>query len=223
MNIKVSWERMKEFLDRDYPSGKETFDDGYYVYVFDGAILRNCIIKGNEKEEYNNNYCNKEFTAEKYGNDLKAKLVSPTLDDVLGLYPKKKMFKNIALPGEFNIFDVEVLQEKRICGGEYWIKGDDVNKVHDNDYVEFAVVDKNNVLGLFGEYGLVVGTDILEVTKFVITDYVKKGSSNDCYHSKLYEGIKGTNKVIPGLFIRIIYDSFGSENLELLWRLYYYE
>ncbi len=151
-------------------------------------------------------------------------VMSPSFDDVQGLYPKKKCYKDTVNGGQINIFDIEVTQEKRIHGGEYWIHQDDVSKVHDDDFIEFSVVDKNDVLGLFGTYGLnKENGDILELCKFILTDYVKKGNASDGYHSVLYEGIKGTNLVTKGLFLRTMYDSHGSENIRWMWRLYYYE
>jgi hypothetical protein len=151
-------------------------------------------------------------------------IFAPTLDDVQGLYPKKKMYKNLVTAGSINIFDNEVTSEKKICGGEYWIYPDDVDKIHDDDYVEFAVVDKNDVLGLFSTYGLSVANgDVLELVKFVETDYIIKGDKAGGYHSRLYEGIKGTNTVYAGLFFRCIVHSHGTENFRKLWRCYYYE
>ena len=125
-------------------------------------------------------------------------------------------------PISLNFFDIEVTQEKRICGGEYWIFPGDESNVHADDYVEFSIIDKNDVLGLFSIYGLTVGVDILELVKFVCTDYVKKGDSSNGYHSRLYEGIKGTNLVTQGLFFRAAYDSNGTANLGFIWRIYYY-
>jgi len=151
-------------------------------------------------------------------------IYSPTLDDVMGLYPKKKSYKNTAVAGQINFFDIEVTQEKRINGGEYWIHNDDVVNVNDDDYVEFSIIDKNDVLGLFSTYGLNKDNgDILELSKFVLTDYVKKGNPENGYHSQLFEGIKGTNLVRTGLFMRAAYVSNGQSNIRWIWRLYFYE
>ncbi len=151
-------------------------------------------------------------------------IYSPTLDDVMGLYPKKKTYKGNVSPNQVNFFDIEVTQEKRINGGEYWVHQDDVLKVHEDDYVEFSIVDKNDVLGLFSTYGLSVANgDVLELCKFILTDYVKKGNSANGFHSSLYEGIKGTNLVVQGLFMRVMYDSNGTDAIRWTWRLFYYE
>ena len=151
-------------------------------------------------------------------------IFSPTLDDVQGYYPKKQMFKNTITAGEINIFDEVVTVEKKLCGGEYWIITSTGSDVHDDDYVEFSIIDKDDVLGLFSTYGLSTSTgDVLELTKFIITDYAKKGFNGYEFHSKLYEGIKGTNGVIAGLYFRAYYHSYGTVDLNFKWRVYYYE
>lgn len=150
-------------------------------------------------------------------------IYSPTIDDVMGLYPKKKMYRHAVVAGQINIFDILVDSEKRICGGEYWVELDHVDYVHKDDIVDFKIVDKNNVTGLFDYYGLVVGQDVLILSEFVLSDIIRKGSKSNCFYSQLYEGIKGTNKVIQGLFFRVVVDSHGTNDFEFLWRLYFYE
>jgi hypothetical protein len=223
MDIKVSWTRLKTFIDAGFPYDKEAFNNDYCVYVNDGAIIRYTIITGSDKTEYDNAYDGGEFSSKKYYAETKTEVFAPTLDDVMGLYPKKKMFKHTATAGQLNIFDIEVDLEKRICGGEYWIKDSSVSNVHEDDYIEFSVIDKDDVLGLFESLNLEVGVDVLEISKYVITDYIKKGCSSVCYHSQLWEGIKGTTKCLPGLFFRVQYDSNGTSNIDFMWRLYYYE
>lgn len=157
-------------------------------------------------------------------NDNGDRIFAPTLDDVAGFYPKKRCYKETVVKNTENFFDYEVTSEKRINGGEFWIFPGDESRVHEDDYIEFSIIDKNDVLGLFATYGLSVANgDILELVKFVQNDYVKKGNVADGYHSQLYEGIKGTNRVMAGLFMRVSYSSHGTDDLKFLWRLYYYE
>ena len=200
----------------------------YELWFNDGTVQYYCmldkIIDYYECVDFETKYktdCNK--NVEILTSETNMPIFSPSLEDVQGLYPKKKMYKNTVVAGQLNFFDVVVETEKRICGGEYWISSTGATKVHDDDYIEFSIIDKNDVLGLFATYGLQVGVDVLELCKFVITDYVKKGDPASGYHSQLFEGIKGTNKVIPGLFYRAAYDSHGAENVVFLWRMYYYE
>ena len=197
-----------------------SFNDGTFQYfcILDKSVDYYDCIDFETKYKIN---CNKSI--EILNSETNMPIFSPSLEDVRGLYPKKKMYKNTVIAGQLNCFDIVVDTEKRICGGEYWVNTTDSSKVHEDDFIEFSIIDKNNVLGLFTAYGLQVGVDILELCKFVVNDYVKKGNDNSGYHSQLFEGIKGTNKVIPGLFYRVAYDSHGTENISFLWRIYYYE
>lgn len=206
---------------------KET-NEYYNLWFTDNDVRYSCnlhkVYDSNDVESFENTYksnCNN--VIDKISSDG-FRIFSPTLDDVQGLYPKKKMYKHSVVAGNINIFDIEIDIEKRICGGEYWIKQEDIDKIHEDDYIEFAIVDKNDVLGLFQYYGLSKENgDVLELTKFVLTDYIKKGNKLDGYHSVLYEGIKGTNILYSGLFMRCIIDSSGAENFTFIWRCYYYE
>jgi hypothetical protein len=70
--------------------------------------------------------------------------------------------------------------------------------------VEFALVDKDDVLGLFAAYGLTVGVDVLELGKFVITMYVPEGSFQDNM------SVEAPVSVMAGLYLRLIYHSVGT-------------
>ena len=196
----------------------------YYVFAYDGPLIYETKIdEAADIEDFEENYeaiSNQNIEAR---NEFGSIIVSPSFEDVMGLYPKKKMTRHHIVAGEINLLDEEITTERRINGGEYWIDLDDTGKVHKDDYVDFSIIDKNDVLGLFSTYNLTVGVDILELVKFVKGDIIKKGSVLNGYHSQLYEGIKGTNPVYTGLFQRIMVDSQGTENYDLLGRMYYYE
>ncbi len=68
------------------------------------------------------------------------------------------------------IHDHLITNEIYIHGGWFWSDGG----VKD-DYAELSVVDKDDVLGLFDSYGLTVGEDVLELAKYVETQYLKPG------------------------------------------------
>lgn len=196
----------------------------YALFAMDDQYVFEATARGTDRYDFEAKYKAKCGFAAAPRNVEGITVISPSLDDTLGYFPKKRMVKYVVKPLQCNIFDEVVTVERRINGGEYWIYEDDVDKVHRDDYVEFSVVDKNDVLGLFSKYGLVVGQGILELTKFVNTEYVKKGNKSEGYHSQLYEGIKGTNKVVPGLFLRTYYFAYGSVgDIELLSKVFYYE
>ena len=216
-------------LPFDYKNNSKSDDVYYHLFSFDGPIKYVCDISDIDNEtditNFEDNYKDTKTGGSviKYDSSTKASIVAPTLDDVMGLYPKKRSLKGVVPFGTTKFFDTLVESEKRICGGEYWVKNSDVDKIHEDDYIEFSIIDKNDILGLFSTYGLTAGTDILELVKFVYTDYIQKGNPLEGFHSILYEGIKGTNAVVPGLFMRMMCKSHGIQDFGLVWRMYFYE
>jgi len=177
-----------------------------------GLILNSYDPEGNLKMTINSH-----LTADGYP------IISPTLETAKGMYPKKEQFRNTVSSGQINMFDVEVTTEREICGGEYWAIVNNRNDVHIDDFVEFSIIDKNDVLGYFVYYGLTVGVDILELSKFILSDYIKKGWNGYEYYTQCFEMIKGTSGVVPGLFYRAQVESFGTIDYNFWWRIYFYE
>ena len=107
-----------------------------------------------------------------------------------------------------NIFDFRIDEaysgvdgQIELIGGRYYIK--DNSAINENDFLEFSVVDKDNILGLFEIYGLVVGTDILELKKFIKTHSVIGG--------QIVEFNPGQVKILyAGLYLRLSYTSYGN-------------
>ena len=161
-------------------------------------------------------------------NEFGVKVVSTSLDDTRGLYPKKNMFGGwmTIVPGEITIVDIPVSNERRLFGGEFWIDTDDAvaGNVDYRDYVEFSVVDKDDILGLFSIYALSKDNgDILELCKFVSNHYIKKGTPSNGYYSDISKGIKGTNQVYSGLYMRTTVFSHGTLSYKFLGNFFYYE
>lgn len=78
-------------------------------------------------------------------------------------------------------------------GGSFWTRN-----ATDGDYGELAVVDKDDVLGLFQYYGLQPG-EVLELRKHVRTYYFPEGGFNERIEFE-------TKSFIPaGLYLREIY------------------
>ncbi len=127
------------------------------------------------------------------------------------------------VPGDINIYDTLVDQNCKLYGGEYWISSDTVNNVHEDDIIELSIIDKDDVLGYFGAYGLSKDNgDILELTKFVIDEYVKKGNPSDGYHTDLVSAVKGVSDIPVGLYVRTYYFSYGTENVRFISKLFKY-
>jgi len=101
-----------------------------------------------------------------------------------------------------NLFDLLVTTETKIRGGKWKIAG---SGHHPDDYVEFSVVDKDDVLGLFSYYGVPQG-GFLELSKFAITMPV------DPEH-KGWEVTEepGASTVFAGLYMRVHYMSHTTD------------
>lgn len=108
-------------------------------------------------------------------------------------------YKYVAQPGALNIFD-EPIGNKLVYiqGGKVWFKSPNLG-----DFAELSVVDKDNVLGLFDQYGLVVGEDVLEVSKWVRNLYTPPWD----WENELIA--KTAGQVVPGLYLRIAYQNTG--------------
>lgn len=100
-----------------------------------------------------------------------------------------------------NIWDMQLTSEEvgadgiaQLFGGEYWTDGN----TEEGDYVEFCVVDKDDVLGYFAGLGLTPGVDVLELAKYVRKRPVVNNE----------RGIVSPNKasnLVQGLYLRTIY------------------
>lgn len=99
--------------------------------------------------------------------------------------------------GQVNFHDIQVTTEVFIQGAEDYL----ISNAIDGDRVEFSIIDKDNVLGLFAAYGLTPGVDVLELSKILRDFHVEPGS-----HRGRLLG-KTAGQVLPGLYMRIMYDS----------------
>lgn len=126
---------------------------------------------------------------------------APTFEDTMGLYPEWKGHLYTATAGATNIFDEVVTVEKQLRGGWYELFND--NAVI-GDYMEFSVVDKDDVLGLFSLYGMVVGQHVLELAKYVKTEYINPNKKE-----RQVFLANSTFVVYAGLYMRTIYESTG--------------
>lgn len=131
---------------------------------------------------------------------------APTFEDTNDLQPQWEGYLYKATAGATSIFDEVVDVEKRIRGGWYEVFGGAVL----GDYVEFSVVDKDDVLGYFTPLGLVVGQDVLELQKYVRKEYVNPGvgGRNNFMANSVWP-------LIPGLYMRTTFVSTGDEDVDL--------
>jgi len=114
--------------------------------------------------------------------------------------------KYTATLGVLNIFDEEIVADMvgadgtvMLGGGKYWVN----DRVTDGDYIEFSIMDKSDVLGLFQSLGLTLGVDVLELGKFVQKEYLSNGQSEMMPFDQ-------AKRLVQGLFLRSIYNSIGT-------------
>ena len=137
------------------------------------------------------------------GNPVQA----PTFESTGGLHPQWVGYLYTATAGATNIFDEVVTVEKQLRQG--WYELFDTNATG-GDYVEFAVVDKDDVLGLFDTYGLEVGVDVLELKKYVKTDYINTLNAG----RREVFGVGSVFAIVAGLYLRTIYESTGGTDIK---------
>jgi hypothetical protein len=102
--------------------------------------------------------------------------------------------------GTHAFLDTLITSQLWLQGGRFWVKGAALG-----DYAEFAVVDKDNVLGLFATYGLTVGVDVLELAKYVRTLPL----SDEPYQKEVLV-VDAAAPLMSGLYARAIYHSVGT-------------
>lgn len=135
-------------------------------------------------------------------------IVAPTFENTGGLHPQWKSHLYTCTAGAINIFDELITTEKQLRGG--WYELMDTNAVV-GDYVEESVVDKDDVLGLFSVYGLVVGQDVLELKKYIKTEYVNPLVAGQRQHFIA----KSTFTIAAGLYTRTAYTSIGLTDVKI--------
>lgn len=129
-------------------------------------------------------------------------IIAPSWESTEGLDPTWTGRLYTATAGAYSIFDEVITHEIRLRGGWYALV--EPSQAAVGDYVEFSVVDKDDVLGLFGPLGVPEG-GILELKKYVRKDYVTPSLVGTRQTFK----VGGAFPVIAGLYLRTAYQSVG--------------
>jgi len=116
--------------------------------------------------------------------------------------------------GQTTFVDIQITNQKYLLSGEYQIINP--QNATTSDYIEFSIIDKDDVLRLFSQYNLTKGTDILEVLKYVKEEYICTNGYRAGYNR--FELGKSAKPLVPGLYLRVAYNSFGNQNLEIIVR-----
>ncbi len=119
-------------------------------------------------------------------------------------------FRWTVTAGQTNFFDVQANAALiYLSGGSFSVRAALDADIHDDDYAEFSIVDKDDVLGLFSSYGLTVGVDVLELQKYVVTHYFTDTDNGVRHHIE-----PGTlAEIVAGLYMRAAYISNGATDL----------
>lgn len=133
-------------------------------------------------------------------------IMQPTFENTGGVHPIWRGHLYTAANGATNIFDELVTTERELRGGWYEI----IDAPNRGDYIEFAVVDKDDVLGMFTPLGLTVGQDILELKKYVRQQHVNPKAEGQ--RRELLAN--STFVIISGLYLRTIYESTGGTDID---------
>jgi hypothetical protein len=217
-------------------SGVHQYDDDgsmYTIWFYDGDEVYICKMwKGAVPDGIQLSYSQSQNDSDKADFEAGLKLtanaalvaksnnrviVSPTFEDSVGLAPIWRGNHNVAVAGATSIFDVLITSERRLRGGWYELLMRDEAMI--GDYIEFSVVDKDDLFGYFSYYGLTVGTDVLELKKYVFNEYIcpsRVGNRNEFITG-------GVFLVMPGIYFRTTYHSFGSTDVNFKTVTYAYE
>lgn len=232
MDINKDWDSLKELIDNKSLNLQynEPYQKDYYeVFAVEGPIVYHAIIDKSsiEASELEGSYlsnCNSAITEkailsgvnkDMYGNYL----FSPTFSDTPG-EPKWQDKKWSAIAGSatssaVSFHDIQITTEVRIRGGEWFVQN--FENVHENDFIELSIVDKDDSLGLFSLYGYTVGIDIIELAKFIKTSYIFK-------QERIFkEEMLNSFPVVTGLYLRMAYTSYGNTNIKIITPLLWYE
>jgi len=139
---------------------------------------------------------------------LPNQVIAPAFEDTGGVSPQWVSNLYTVQAGALNFFDRAIIYEEKLRRG--WYEVMDTNSVI-GDYIEESVIDKDDVLGYFGAYGYTVGVDVLELVKYVKTDYINPLAAGTRQNFE----VGSVFAIMPGLYLRTAYLSTGANNIQL--------
>jgi len=204
--MEVIWTEFKKFVqDKDLSIQFVEAQGNYHLKAFDGYFSLDCILPiGVDNPDTNDFEANFKVAGNKKLEQRNSDgyiVSAPTFEDAQGLTTVWKGHLYTAQPNSLNIYDEVVTTQLRLRGGWYKVLSTGANI---GDYVEFSIIDKDNVLGLFAYFGLTVGQDVLELKKFVKTEYINPLSLE---RQDFVSG--GASEVMAGLYFRTYYYNSG--------------
>jgi len=212
-------------------------EDSFILFCLDESILYKCVIwkqnsiatgipayNASNLQDYQNNYASNVNKSLIPRNSSGYPINAPSFLETNGAIGQIFGVSWTTPAGTQSFNDIVVVNQIHIQGGEGWVVG--ANK---GDYTEFSIVDKDNVTGMFDgtnsngmnqgltNLGLSVGTDILELNKYV----KKKEFRNGDQEFKVEFESKAD--VYPGLYLRASYVSTGTTDIDCAVTYKWYE
>ena len=133
--------------------------------------------------------------------DLNGCIITATSHTYFEEDGKFKGFLLTASGNQTTIYDHKLNRQIYVTEGYFWHAGGNIG-----DYAEFSIVDKDDILGLFDYYDLEVGVDVLELGKFVETQYLNPECGPMIRMTSPTEA-----DVCSGLYMRTKYENVGDE------------
>lgn len=205
--------------------------DRYQIYAIDGSIVYVCeiftgVVPQPDFYTQGDNNAHKAAFETHHKNEANSPInprtgegrpvLAPSWESTENLDPQWAATLHTAVAGAYSIFDQVVTDEIKLRGGWYALMTPGQAVI--GDYVEFSVVDKDDVLGYFGYYGIPPG-GVLELKKYVKRDYVVPSLIGD----RQSFVVGGAFPVVAGLYLRTAYKSTGALGVQFKTVLLSYE
>jgi hypothetical protein len=214
--MQVSWSEFKKVLDGtkcSFICVKDHAEVNYFLSMGKLECSLPIGVSNIDTEQFETYYLIK---ANKQTHDDNGSMIyAPTLQYDLDLTAIWKGYTYSASANAQSFFDERVTTEIKMRGGWYEVLTDQASL---GDYIEFSIIDKDDVLGYFQYFGLTVGVDILELKKFVRTNYIKPGSA-----SKREYAAASASDVVEGLYFRTTYYNAGNNAVPFSIVVHYLE
>lgn len=133
----------------------------------------------------------------------------PPFSQTYGYFPEEAQFQGFLVQASGldvdTIVDYKIEREIYVKGGWFWTDQGNIG-----DYGEFSVVDKDNILGLHTFYGLTPGVDVIELGKYVSSQYLNPNGHDWC-------ALEPPNvaNVVSGLYMRTKIHTTGEKPVNM--------
>lgn len=210
--IQLSWTELKNQAVLRKSGLHYVERDTYYkIFLVDGNFCAETILKktdpaNTDQQDFEDNYKDEANKPLEPVDSDGIPVSAPSFEYDFDLDGYFQGYLYTASAGVTSIFDELITTEIKLRAGWYEILD---NNAVIGDYIDFSVVDKDDVLGLFGALGLTQGVDVLEVGNFVRTEYINPRNTGRSDFR-----VDGASTVFAGLYFRVKYVSTGANDVD---------